>query len=130
VKHLSIFHSVANHLCLNWYVQHQFSKESAKKIQLSSTGILDINQTTTDGTKKILSHLLRYFPNKPDGSPLNLGVGGDVLSVKMMSCPRNHLCNAEKEDEHLEGPVPSVGQFHLRVRSYDIFYKLRYCLFY
>jgi hypothetical protein len=129
VKHLTIFHSVANHPCVNWYIQHQFSKESAKQSNFQSMGILDINQTTTDGTKKILSYLLKYFPKKPDGSPLNLVVGGDVLSVKMMSCTRNHLCNAEKEDENLEGPVPSVGQFHLRVRSNDIFYTLRYCLF-
>jgi len=114
VNNMERFKKLSNHSSVTWVTPHIYSEESSKKSEIVSLGILDINQSTTHGTKEVLKFLTKYFP-KIGNRKLQMVVGGDALSVKMMVNAKYHLTNSGPADEKLDGVAPGIGQFHLRV---------------
>jgi hypothetical protein len=115
VKHMMYFKPLQNDTSIQWYIQHPYSEQSTQKSKILSLGILDINQSTTNGTKEILNYINKYFPQRGQRK-LPMVVEGDALTVKMITTTMNHLCNSDPKDDKLDGPCPGLGQFHLRVR--------------
>jgi len=114
VKYMNRFKRLSNHPSVIWYIPHKFSEESSKRSEIVSLGIVDVNQSTTHGTKEVLKFLTKYFPTVGNRK-LQMVVGGDALSVKMMVNAKYHLTNSGMNDEKLDGVAPGIGQFHLRV---------------
>jgi hypothetical protein len=44
-------------------------------------------------------------------------IGGDNLTVKLMTTTIERLCNSTPEDDKIDGHCPAPGQFHLSVRT-------------
>lgn len=77
-------------------------------------GIIHANPSSTEGVFKIMEHLQKYVPIRPDGTFHTIPVHGDALSIeRMVDCTRARATNV-KRFERFEGLQGIPQEFHHR----------------
>ncbi|XP_044173469.1 uncharacterized protein LOC122957424 [Acropora millepora] len=97
------------------HIQHQYSKETREKSQMSLLGMLYHNENDADGIQQVLTALHQYVPYYGDDANRvysSQGVVADQLSVERGVNALFELSNGFTPKEQLEGLHLEIADWH------------------
>ena len=112
---------IISHYCpeLSWiskilprHIPHEFLDLTKQKTEVYGLGVIDCNESTSDGIIDIMEYLHQYVPGHNKEGPVKILSGGDLLTAEREFNAQQDLRDFDKFSDRLHGLVPNIEDMH------------------